>query len=204
MSWKYWINKLFGDQPVAASEAEAIELPPESHRVKTLIVSRAIWRRTFEYFQPYYKARVETACFWFGIDAEHIQVATTIAVPKLFQTGGNYSVEKNSMRRLAAEMREQKLTNLAQIHTHPPGCGVKHSPYDDLHGYSTRQGALSLVWSDYGLQLRPDLKGVGVHERCDGEWILLDEMDASKRIILVDDFADLRWDIQSGGIGYEE
>ena len=176
---------------------------PVSESGRMLIVSRAALWRTHEYFLPYWQARVETACFWFGVDAGTAQVVTTVAVPKLYQTRGNYSVDMASLRRLAAAMREQGLTNLAQVHTHPSEW-VSHSPYDDEHAYSTREGALSIVWADYGLSLRYDLSGVGIHERRGGVWVTLDERETKERIRLVDDFADFRWRIEGGGIRNEE
>lgn len=170
---------------------------------RTLVVPRVVLRRTHEYFLPYWQAGVETACFWFGMDAGATQVVTTVAAPKLYQTRGNYSVDMSSLRRLAGAMRGQGLTNLAQVHTHPSEW-VGHSPYDDDHTYSTREGAISLVWADYGLSLGYDLNGIGVHERREGLWVLLDERETKERIRLVDDFADFRWRIEGGGIRNEE
>lgn len=174
-----------------------------SETERTLFVSRSILRDTHEYFLPYWRAHVETACFWFGVDAGDYQVVTTIAAPKLYQTSGNYSVEMTSMRRLAAEMRAQGLVNLAQVHTHPSRW-VGHSSYDDAHAYSTRDGALSLVWSDYGLQLGHELDGVGVHRRRGGKWLHLDGKEVREKIRLVDAFADFRWEIDRGTINDEE
>jgi len=176
---------------------------PAPERGRTLFISRAVLRRTHEYFLPYWQARVETACYWFGVDADGLQVVTTVAAPKLYQTPGNYSVDMASLRRLAAAMRAQRLINLAQVHTHPSDW-VDHSPYDDERAYSTREGALSLVWADYGLSLNYDLSGVGVHERRGGVWVQLDERKAGEIIRLVDDFADFRWQIEGGGIRDEE
>jgi hypothetical protein len=170
---------------------------------KVLVISRAIMRRTHEYFTPYREAGVETACFWFGVDAGDAQVATTVAAPKLFQTFGNYMVEMGSMRRLSAAMRAHGLTNLAQVHTHPSDW-VDHSTWDDERAYSTREGAVSIVWPDYGLGLAHDLRGLGVHERRGGEWVRLDARDAAARVRLVDDFADHRWQIEHGRIRDEE
>jgi hypothetical protein len=184
------------------SEPQAHQsLAPE--RGRTLIVSRAALRRTHEYFLPYWQARVETAGFWFGIDAGGVQVVTTVTAPKLYQTPGNYSVDMASLRHIAAAMRAQGLTNLAQVHTHPSDW-VDHSPYDDERAYSTREGALSLVWAHYGLSLNYDLSGVGILERRGGEWVKLDERGTRERIRLVDDFADFRWRIEGGGIRDEE
>ena len=94
-------------------------------------------------------------------------------------------------------MGAQGLVNLAQVHTHPPQCSVSHSPYDDQHSYSTREGALSLVWPDYGCTAGLNLKGVGVHERRGGRWIRLNEEQVVQRIHLVDSIADYRWEIVS-------
>jgi hypothetical protein len=171
---------------------------------RVLVVSRAVLRRTHDYFQPYWAAGVETACFWFGHDAGYIQVVTTVAAPKLYQTRGNYQVERNSWRRLITSMRGQNLTTLTQVHTHPIDYGVRHSPYDDDIGYSTKEGALSLVWADYGYEMKFDLSSVGVHERLKDDWVLLDGNRVGARIRIVDDFADFRWEIESGSIYDEE
>lgn len=171
---------------------------------RTLIVPRSIVRRTHEYFLPYWQAGVETACFWFGNDTGEDQIVTTVAVPKLFQTFGNYGIDRGAWPRLVRSMRQQKLTNLAQIHTHPIDYCVDHSPYDDAHAYSTQPGALSLVFPDYGLMTSFDLKGVGVHERIGTGWARLNRSEVLSRIRLIDDFADFRWEIEAGGIVDEE
>lgn len=169
-------------------------------RKRMLFVPQSVLRRTHDYFYPYWQAGVETACFWFGVNSELSQVVTTVSAPKLFQTSGNYMVEMTSMRRLVEEMRAQRVTNLAQIHTHPIDYEAKHSWFDDNRAYSTKDGALSLVWPDYGMQLGFDLSHVGVHERRKGKWCLLDQPDVQRRIQLVDDFADFRWTIDGKGI----
>jgi hypothetical protein len=183
--------------------APKVDPPTSTELARSLLVSRAVLRRTHEYFLPYWSAGVETACFWFGVDAGHLQVVTTVAAPKLYQTPGNYSVEMTSLRRLAAAMRANGLTNMAQLHTHPSDW-VDHSPHDDERAYSTREGALSLVWACYGSQMCHDLSGIGVQERRGEEWVRLSEAETANRIRLVDDFADFRWEIKGGGIRNDE
>jgi hypothetical protein len=129
-----------------------LDVASASEVSQRLYLSQAVLRRTHEILLPYWREGVETACFWFGVDAGQLQVVTTVALPKLYQTSGNYSVEMTSLRRIAAQMRLSGLTNLAQVHTHPTDW-VNHSPYDDEHSYSTRDGALSLVWAFYGAML---------------------------------------------------
>ena len=165
---------------------------------QVLYLPQALLRETYAYFLPYWQASVETACYWFGVESEDTQIAITLAIPRLFQTAGSYRVDTDSVRQLGKEMRGQGLVNLAQIHTHPTGCGVRHSPYDDEHAYSTREGALSLVWPDYGLTLSHTLADIGVHERRGGRWILLSETEVAERIRLVESMVDKRWDILPG------
>jgi hypothetical protein len=167
---------------------------------KRLVISRSVLRRTHEYFYPYFEVGVETACFWFGPEVDDIQVVTTVSVPTLFQTAGNYRVEPASWRRLIQRMRESNLRLLAQVHTHPIDYGVKHSWVDDEKGYSTANASLSLVWPDYGRDFSYQLDSLGVHEIRRGEWVLLSEADVHRRVQVVDDFADFRWNVDSGGI----
>lgn len=169
--------------------------PPVEGRV--LVVPRAILRDTHDYFLPYWRAGVETACFWFGVAGADAQVVTTIVAPKLVQSPGWYRVDNAAQRRLAAEMRAQGLTNLAQVHTHP-GREVGHSPYDDTNAYSTREGALSLVWPLYGRDGHHALDALGVHERRGERWVRLGTEEAARRVRLVDSFADYRWEITYG------
>ncbi len=169
----------------------------------TLYVPRAIISSTHQHLVPYWKARVEAACFWFGVEAGDAQVVTTLALPELLQTAGNYRVVRESLRRLSKEMRSQGLVNLGQVHTHP-GRWVGHSPYDDERAYSTRVGSLSLVWPDYGIALAHDLTGIGVHERREGRWEQLKDGQVGRRIRVVDSVSDQRWKIQRGDIEDEE
>jgi hypothetical protein len=178
----------------AISQAAEFSQPPSS----ILYVAHAILQDTAAYFLPYCQAGVETACYWFGIETESCQVVTTLAIPRLYQTAVNYRVDTASSRLLAGAMNAQGLVNLAQVHTHPPHCRVSHSPYDDQYSYSTREGALSLVWPDYGCTAGQNLNGVGVHERREGHWMRLSEEQVAQRIHLVDSIADYRWEIVSG------
>src|SRR5258708_36805904 len=105
-------------------------------QASTLVLPRKLIVETHEYFLPYWSAGVESACFWFGVDLNDQQIVTSLALPKLYQTPGIFSVDKNSMRRLSLSMAHQGLTNLAQIHTHPAEW-VAHSPFDMHRAHST-------------------------------------------------------------------
>jgi hypothetical protein len=84
-------------------------------------------------------------------------------------------------------MAEASLVCLAQIHTHPDDVQA-HSPYDDSHAVSRRNGFLSLVVVNYGNTPSFDLKDIVVHESWNQEWLILDERAKSGRIRVIDDF----------------
>ncbi len=174
---------------------------PEQKAIKDtgllLVVNRTLLGETHRFLGPYCHANVEGACFWFGVQEGSLQVVTTLALPEVRQTRGYYRVVPESLRRLVADMRAQGLKNLAQVHTHPSDW-VGHSRYDDENSYSTKEGALSIVWPNYGASLHHDLNTLGIHERQGGEWVLLDENAAFRRIRLVDGEADYRWTISAG------
>lgn len=180
---RFWKQRKIEEPVIAASPS-----------TRVLILPRAALNETHAFFLPYWRAGVETACFWFGVEAGDRQVVTTVAMPRLHQSQGHYRVERDSLRRLAETMRAQGLINLAQVHTHP-GLWVGHSPYDDDNAYSTRTGALSFVWPEYGRSLLHTLAGIGVHERYEGAWRQLDQESIERRVHLVDSRADVRWEI---------
>lgn len=165
-----------------------------------LYVPHTILQDTASYFLPYSQAGVETACYWFGMEIDTSQIVTTLVIPRLYQAKRNYRINPVSSQRLAHEMSEQGLVNLAQVHTHPPDCGVEHSPYDDHAAYSTRTHALSFVWPDYGRSASHDLGNVGVHECRGGHWILLTASQVAERVRLLHSIVDYRWEIEQGDI----
>ena len=128
-----------------SSTVERAEEPQKPY----LYVPQAVLRDTHAHFLPCWRAGVETAAFWAGVQTSRAQVVTTLVLPKLFQTHGSYLVDRDSMRRAARALGAQGLEILAQTHTHPSEW-TGHSAFDDDMAYSTRDGALSLVWPNYG------------------------------------------------------
>lgn len=138
---------------------------------------------------------MEAACLWFGIENGGTRVATTLALPMLLQSAGNYRMEPSSLRSIATEMRKQGLIAVAQVHTHPADW-VGHSRYDDERAYSTRDASLSFVWPHYGRRVGHDLEEIGVHERRNGCWEQLGQEEVGRRVRVVDSLADHRWEIR--------
>jgi hypothetical protein len=119
-----------------------------------------------------------------------IQVVTTIVVPRQRVSPGWFEVPHEAVRQMGVRLREEELVNVAQLHTHP-GSLVDHSPWDDERAYSRRDGALSIVWPDYGRALQP-LMQWGVHECRTGNWARLSPEKLKGRIVVLPSVMDLR------------
>jgi hypothetical protein len=130
--------------------------------------------------------RLEMCCFWYappnGI--EDLRRVSAVVVPRQHQSWGNYHVTADAMQAIHAKVGPLKLTNLAQVHSHP-GTRVEHSRYDDRMANSRR--ALSLVFPSYGQWEGTWPCGIGIHEFQRDYWYLLDGLDAARRVILTDD-----------------
>lgn len=163
----------------------------KSNRV--LLVPRHILEQTQKAFVEYWKKNQEAVAYWFGKENEHekIDIVLSIAIPKAFHSGGNYDVPAEQAAKVGRTLSSQGLVCLAQIHTHPGDSGI-HSWYDDANAISTRNGFLSLVMPYGGNIGVYNLNNITVHECWGGEWAILDDHAKSKRIVIIDDFVDLR------------
>lgn len=177
--------------------------PPDPTSQSILVVPTAVVATTHALLRPSWRAGVEGAALWAGVETPGGGVVTTVVTPALEQSAGNYRMRPGSLRRMSRHLSRDGLTVLAQVHTHP-SAWVGHSRYDDAHAYSQRDGALSLVWPHYGVLLSHDLRGVGVHERRGGRWVQLDNAGAAARVRLVDSHADFRWEIERGDLDEQE
>lgn len=187
-----WLSRVLGRQPTSDAPAEPDEAETPA---PVLYVPSELLTNTHRHLMPHWRAGVEAACLWFGVEKGSVRVATTLALPVLLQSAGNYRMEPSSLRCIAAQMRKQGLIAVAQVHTHP-AAWVGHSRYDDERAYSTRDASLSLVWPHYGHAVGHDLEGIGVHERRNGRWEQLRDEEVGQRVRVVDSLADHRWEIR--------
>jgi hypothetical protein len=123
-------------------------------------------------------------------DTAAVQVVSTVVAPAQRIGPGRFEIPHNAVRQMSTRLRELSLVNVAQLHTHPGDC-VGHSGRDDECAYSRRDGALSIVWPEYGCAL-PPLERWGVHECRGGRWMHLVLNDVRKRILIVPSLIDLR------------
>lgn len=197
----FWRRKPGQPEPVTHTPVPAQAGWSDAPQV--LVLPHHVLGDTHTAFRPSCQARVEAAVLWAGVVAAEMAIVTTLVMPALYQTSGNYTMRRESLRRMGRLLNRQGLTVLAQVHTHP-GEWVGHSRYDDAHAYSQRDGALSLVWPHYGASLPHTLGGIGVHERRTGRWIQLQPDEACKRVRIVDSLTDLRWEFDQGDLDDQE
>lgn len=119
-----------------------------------------------------------------------LQVVTTVIVPGQRVSPRWFEIPHASVRQMGMRLREEALVNVAQLHTHPSDW-VGHSAWDNERAYSRREGALSIVWPDYGSALYP-LARWGVHECRAAKWVRLGSEEVKERIVIVPGLIDLR------------
>ena len=162
----------------------------DSAPAQVLILPRFILATLQRFFAPYARRRVETVALLCGIEREHESIVTTLAFPEAKRAPRHYEVNRTSMSAAARELARSNMVVLAQAHTHPEDW-VGHSKCDDTHAYSTRDGALSLVWPRYG-RGSPPLDHVGILELREGTWQQLAPLERDTRIRVVQDILDYR------------
>lgn len=160
---------------------------------RVLFVTERTICQTWRAFEVGARLGVESSVRWAGAAYQldcSMQVVTSIIIPHQRVSRGFFEIPHESTRAMGEALGDLGLVNLAQLHTHP-SASVNHSPWDDAHAYSSRNGALSIVWPHYGRRL-PSLDSWGVHERQQGRWVRLKGTEASRRIVVVPESVDLR------------
>jgi hypothetical protein len=158
-----------------------------------LYVPSSVVVATWLAFQEGAQARVESTLRWAGpasLRASLDKVVTTVINPYQRVSSGFFEVPHEGTRAMGIALGSNGLMNFAQIHTHPTSW-IDHSKWDDERAYSRANGALSIVWPDYGAPL-PAFAVWGIHERIDGEWRRLDELAAAERIKVIPETITLR------------
>lgn len=176
-----------------AEVAAAADHRSEQDPIRTLLVPREVLVATWQALATTARRRVEGTVRWAGparFASEDIHIVTTVIVPGQIGSAGSFVVPHEAVRRMGGALRDHALMNVAQLHTHP-GAWVGHSAWDDAEAYSRRDGALSIVWPQYG-ELLPSLEMWGVHECQDGRWVQLFREHLARRIQIVDSVLDLR------------
>lgn len=158
-----------------------------------LYVSEELVRASWDALRVTAAAHVEGVLLWAtpaSFYSSPIQIVTTVVLPRQRVGPGSYEIPRDGVREMGRSLRGAGLVNVAQLHTHP-GDSVRHSPWDNSHSFSQRDGAISIVWPRYGLEL-PDIEDWGVHECRNHTWIRLSKDAAARRLQVLPSKLDLR------------
>jgi len=158
-----------------------------------LVVPETVVFETWRALQPSANAGCEGVVLWAVPklqDTATLHVVTSVIVPLQRVAPGRYEILPEGVRMMGKALRRHGLVNVAQVHTHP-GRWVDHSPWDDTHSFSLRDGAVSIVWPEYGRVL-PVMDLWGVHVCRGGKWQKLDPAAAGRRLVIAPFLVDLR------------
>ncbi len=131
---------------------DASQHPPHGTPTKVLQVPESVIDESWRALRATAARGCEGVVFWAAPADQYleaVQTCTTVVVPKQYVSPGRYEVPPDAVRALGRTLRAAGLVNVAQLHTHPDQW-VGHSAWDDEHAFSLRDGALSIVWPDYG------------------------------------------------------
>jgi hypothetical protein len=117
-------------------------------------------------------------------------IVTAIVLPRAELTAGNYHVPASAMSQAGHHLRLQRMTRLAQLHTHGNDW-VGHSPVDDACAYSQQPGAISIVLPYHG-NGAPQLHDCGVHVRQLNGWKRLADSAINDHVRIVPTIYDHR------------
>jgi hypothetical protein len=135
-----------------------------------LHLERGILPTTFEVLQACGKSRCECVAYWTGpLDGEG--VVDRVEHPAHAAGRNWYEVDHDWLTAFFAQLRQERRTVRAQVHTHPGPAG--HSETDDQYSIVPAIGFLSLVLPRFA-QGDPSLRGAYLAElQADGTWIQL-------------------------------
>lgn len=180
---------------IAARTADTLarQRPPYGKLQRVLWVSESVILASWHALQRTAAEGCEGVVCW-AVPADQYQsnpqTCTTVVAPLQVVSPGEYEIPADGVRAMGRALRAAGLVNVAQLHTHPDEW-VGHSTWDDTHAFSLRDGALSIVWPQYGHTL-PPRPAWGVHE-CQGHvWRELTGDEAAARIRVVPAVLDLR------------
>jgi hypothetical protein len=135
--------------------------------------------------------RHEGIAYWAGVASAKSLVVTTVLVPEATTTAGSFETSVLANARVIQVVNASRLLLLAQVHGHPDKW-VGHSQGDDAGAFMPYRGFFSVVLPHYGRRGVEFLAHCGFH-RFDGEMFhQLDPTEVARRIVLVDEFVDLR------------
>ena len=118
------------------------------NNIKKIIFPKEILKRTFDFLQSNGFNHNESHALLVGTITHEIFSISDVWFPKQIVSPISYEVSEEEEFRINVELNKQKITTIAQIHTHPGN--AFHSSTDDDWPSIALPGSLSIVIPDFG------------------------------------------------------
>lgn len=195
--WAEWLKFLRLKKKRRKSPADAFKY----------LISESVIRNTQLVLKQY--AAIDSGhegfVYWAGFREGDVIHINTVIAPETISSEGRVSVPALSNFYVVQCLSAAKLTQLAQVHSHP-GTWVGHSSGDDSHAAFKREGLLSVVVPKYGTE-NFSLKQCGIHRFQGGEFLQLSRRYVKEHVRITTlagklfdlrNKDDIRWKHQNG------
>lgn len=150
-----------------------------------IAVSRALCEQALQHMRSAGRQGLEGVALWAGrLEGHTVRVSKTM-IPKQTALGSSsgllYLVEGDELHRLTVELYRNRLTLIAQLHSHPGE--AYQSDTDDEFPIATTEGSLSIVVPNFA-RGPLDPSSWAVYRLQPGGWIRLHERNASDLICI--------------------
>ncbi len=131
---------------------------------------------------------VESTLTWGGRKFGDEAVIMTIVYPcgpDVERRRGLVRVGPDTTAEMGRWLRDQNLSGLVQVHSHP-GAWTGHSAVDDNYSIASSDGFLSIVWPNFAQRPVQQPTELGVHLLQGGRWVELTEREVRSTLRVVE------------------
>lgn len=122
--------------------------------------------------------------YWAGRAAGKDCIALALYRPAARVTPGSVDISPEENTRFIRWLRENELTHVGQVHTHPPGIDV-HSDGDDHWAFMKFRGLISIVVPNYGVNGMKPLSKCGIHYFDGEQFVRLKGADLRNAMVIL-------------------
>ena len=124
--------------------------------IEKITIPSKVLEKTFEFLQHNGSEGNESHAIFVGTKSENTFTISNVWFPEQLVSPASYEVSEEEEFRINVELNNQKLTTIAQIHTHP---GIAfHSEIDNKWPSIALPGSLSIVIPDFGFVDKENLE----------------------------------------------
>lgn len=157
-----------------------------------LIVSDLVVEKTRQLLQSFGESHVrhEGLIYWLGRRLDQDTLVVSLLAPRSASSPQRVMASAKDIGIAAKCARRDKLSMVAQVHSHP-GNDTRHSDGDDQLVLMPFEGMYSIVVAHYGKGGIGHGQGTGIHQYQAGRWVRITD-DLGPGMIVVPHAVDLR------------